>query len=179
MNPCHYSLLQYRPDASREEGLNVGVVVVRAPDAVVVETLDSDDLRVVLQALRVPRGEWSRAERALASISARLRRLRDASAQGLREFAASEAGAIELLPPHAVATGAPVDMAPRLFTRLVRPNSSVPMWAQFDPGAVGEVPANRIQLTTVRPSTIRVPGSPPTSNELPYTSWSTREAGHG
>jgi hypothetical protein len=123
MNPCHYSLLQLRPDVSREEGLNVGIVVVRAPGEVVVRVVERGELVEVLARLGAPLGDIARSERTLTAFANRLRRLRDASASGLREFAACEAGEIELLPPHAVASGDPVAVADRLFSRLVRPRS--------------------------------------------------------
>lgn len=123
MNPCHYSLLQLRPDVSREEGLNVGIVVVRAPGEVVVRIVERGELVEVLARLGVPVGDIARSERTLTAFANRLRRLRDASAPGLREFAACEAGEIELLPPHAVASGDPAAVSDRLFSRLVRPRS--------------------------------------------------------
>lgn len=119
MQPCHYSLIQFRPDPAREEGLNVGLVVVRAPGEVSVRTLHSEGLEGVIRRMGGDPAELERLARALRAFATRLGQLGDATAAGLNGFASCEAGTLELLPAHAVASGDPDRIAEILFPRLV------------------------------------------------------------
>lgn len=120
MNPCHYSLLQYRLDPSREEGLNVGIVVTRSPSEVVVRILEQKDLEAVFTRLGLPSSNHIREERSVQAFANRLMKLEDATPKGLVDFSNSEVGPVELLSPHAMRSGDPTEIAESLFQRLVK-----------------------------------------------------------
>jgi len=116
-----YSLLQLRPDAEREEGLNVAVAVVQYPSTIVVRSVDPRQLAEVLRRLNVPTTRHRFFEKALQMFVKRLGRIEDCTERGLRDFASKEAGAFVLLPPHPTAPDDAKAIAARVFQMYVQP----------------------------------------------------------
>lgn len=114
----YYSIIQYRPDPDRAEGLNVGVVVTQ-PSEEETRVRLLDDLNVVLDRLEDRRQHAVLAPR-LRRLGVRLLALRDRSGEGLRQFAAREPTMLTLLPFRSVVVSDLDQTADELFARLVR-----------------------------------------------------------
>ena len=97
----------------------MGVVVTRAPSEVVVRILEQKDLEAVFLRLGLSSLNHIREERSVRALATRLQKLDPATREGLVDFSNSEVGHVELLTPHAVRSGDPVEIAESLFQKLV------------------------------------------------------------
>ncbi len=105
-----YSLIQYEADPDREEGVNVGVVLVDSEASTVcVRVLETSEL--------FQHNGW--LKRDLQALATRLGRLESYDAQALQHFAGCEAGYLVLRPPRAVLCKSPVEQTQELFEQLV------------------------------------------------------------
>jgi hypothetical protein len=116
----YYSLIQFCPDFSRLETVNVGVVLL-CPDAAFIKARTSsnnDRCRRVFGSNAV---DGSRLNSAKAAIEARLRK--DAAAlrslDELKQFIATRANSLVLTPPRSIKVASPTDELHRLFKELV------------------------------------------------------------
>ncbi len=121
MNRCAYSLLQLRPDPEREEGLNVAVAVVHAPNTIEVQEVSPQQLSEVLRRLNLSGAQFDSLALGLRMFVKRLRRLDDCTPEGLEAFASKEAGRFVLLPPHPTVPDDAKTIAARIFRMYVQP----------------------------------------------------------
>lgn len=96
-----YSVIQFRPDELREEGINVGLIVGidDEPQLEVRLSETNERLKRMLGAKAVDDVRVSSAKHALRS---RLLAIGPVSAQGLRDFLSKEAGQLVVLEPRAM-----------------------------------------------------------------------------
>lgn len=122
MNPItgYYSLIQYCPDAAREEAANVGVVLF-CPEVEYLEArtaLGNDRIRRFFQPAEP---DWEQINLMKRSIERRLRvdrdQFRDLAA--LERFAATRANSMRLTKPKAIAVEEPAAVLDRLFKQMV------------------------------------------------------------
>ena len=116
----YYSVIQYCPDAAREEAANVGVVLL-CPEIGFLKvrtTAGNDRIRRFFQPADA---DWDRINAMKLSIERRLRvdkeQFRDL--QSLERFAATRANSVRLTKPKAIAVEDPEVELKRLFKQLV------------------------------------------------------------
>jgi hypothetical protein len=116
----YYSLIQYCPDAAREEAANVGVVLF-CPETGFLEARTASGNDRIRRFFQPVDPDWERIKAMKLSIERRLRvdrdQFRDLAA--LERFAATRANAMRLTKPKAVAVEDPAAELNRLFERLV------------------------------------------------------------
>ena len=113
----HYSIIQFRPDEARAEGVNVGVVVA-CPSKNAVKTIFSSNNEASKKRFGKDAFDDMRLTSAKRALAGRLERIEPGEAP-LRSFIAQEAGSLVLLDPRPIAISDLDEDLASLFNELV------------------------------------------------------------
>jgi Protein of unknown function (DUF3037) len=116
----YYSLIQFYPDPSRLEGVNIGVVVYSSADTRVQVRISQSNHRI---RKFFGNQNWNLIRRARAAIEGQLRTQLFLSVEDLKAYISKRANAIQLTPPRPMRISDPAGDVDRLFGRLVGPDA--------------------------------------------------------
>lgn len=114
-----YSLIQFVDDWNREEGINVGVVLL-TEQGVATQFLENAEAHLTARGCRSALG-WVAGD--LVALDRRLRKLTTYDAETLRHFAACEASALTFTPPRHCKVRDAQEEVYRLFETCVKPRT--------------------------------------------------------
>lgn len=116
----YYSLIQYCPDAAREEAANIGIVLF-CPEANFLEARTASGNDRIRRFFQPAEPDWEQINLMKRSIERRLRVDRDRfrDLESLERFAATRANSMRLTKPKAIAVEDPQMELTRLFKQLV------------------------------------------------------------
>jgi hypothetical protein len=153
----YYSLIQYCPDAARDEAANVGVVLF-CPEVGYLEARTASGNDRIRRFFQPADPDWEQINLLKRSIERRLRIDRDQfrDLESLQRFAATRANTMRLTKPKAIAVEDPKAELARLFKQLVggrRRRKQAKVQAQLDQllATAEFAPVVRRELTVTLP----------------------------
>ena len=116
----YYSLIQYCPDLSRLEAVNVGVLLF-CPEPHFLEVRTTDSIKRIRRFFGSEDGDWQQIKAEVSAVEDRLTSANDhiRTTEELDRFIATRGYAVQLTPPRPMKVVHPVQDLEALFQRLV------------------------------------------------------------
>jgi hypothetical protein len=123
----YYAIVQYCPDPSRAEAANVGVILF-APERGFIDVRSAKGHDRERRFFQVRAGDLERIEAAKHSLESRIRLYRDdfKTIEDLRDFAATRANELLIVPPRPIVVTEPEKQLDELFSELVGGRATTP-----------------------------------------------------
>ncbi len=127
MTTGYYSIIQYCPDLSRQEAVNVGVILF-CPEMSFLGVKTSENVKRVRKVFGAVDGDAHQIRTAIAALEGRLNAEKDriTDAAALTAFGARQANSVQITAPRRVLVGEPKAEIRRLYERLVSPHKPRP-----------------------------------------------------
>lgn len=127
MTTGYYSIIQYCPDLSRQEAVNVGVILF-CPEVAFLSVKTSENVRRVRKVFGAAGGDANQIRTAIAALEGRLNAEREqlTDADALAKFGGRQANSVQITLPRRVLVEKPSAELRRLYERLVSPHKTRP-----------------------------------------------------
>lgn len=123
----YYSIIQYCPDLSRQEAVNVGVILF-CPEVPFLDVKTSENVKRIRKVFGADNGDANQIRMAIAALEGRLKAEREqlTDADALAKFGARQANSVQITVPRRVLVEKPGAELSRLYERLVSPRKARP-----------------------------------------------------